>query len=153
MLKGAISPLHRSKVVVAYLDGRRLKGHLHNLSTAINFFRLYPEEVSAENAGVEIKFEEVKAVFFVKDFAGDPKRRDLSDAEPHEHGRALQVIFKDGEKITGVSETFHREKVGFFLFPADRGGNSLRIFVVNRNVVSVVSMPNVKAAVASQHKV
>jgi hypothetical protein len=149
MLKGAISPFHRSKVVVAYLDGRRLKGRLHTLSTALNFFRLFPEESSPENAGIEIKFEEVKAVFFVKDFVGDSQRRDLSDAQPHEHGRVLQITFKDGEKITGVSETYHREKIGFFLFPADRDGNNVRIFVVNQNVLRVTPLQSTKAAASS----
>jgi small nuclear ribonucleoprotein (snRNP)-like protein len=145
------TPLRRSKVVVACLDGRRLKGHLHNLSTAINFFRLYPEEDSPENAGTEIKFEEIKAVFFVKDIDGDPKRHDSYEAHPHQHGRPLEVTFKDGEKIRGVSETFHREKVGFFLFPADPNGNNVRIFVVNRNIASVEPMQTAKPLAAAHH--
>lgn len=140
MLKGAVSPFQHSKVVVAYVDGRRVKGHLHNLCTSINFLRLYPEEDSPEDAAVEIKFEELKAVFFVKDFSGDRARHDDTEAQPREHGRVLEVTFRDGEKVTGSSETFHREKIGFFLFPADEGGNNIRIFVVNQNVVTVRSV-------------
>lgn len=126
-----------NRVVIACLDGRRLHGHVYNFSMAKDNFWLFPEEDSAEHEGTEVLLEDLKAVFFVKDFAGDPDRHDLLQTKPRGHGRPLEVTFQDGERIAGTSEAYNPARTGFFLFPFDKAGNNIRIFVVNKNVRQV----------------
>jgi len=79
----------------------------------------------------------VKAIFFVKDFAGNRERKDCYDALDSAHGRKLEVTCSDGEKILGTTEAYNPKKSGFFMFPADRDSNNSRIFIVNANVSTV----------------
>lgn len=125
-----------SKLVVACLDGRRLKGYVFNFSPLRDRFRLFPEANSPPDAGRDVELADLKALFFVKDFAGNPQYKEhyLTDGG---RGRKLEVTFKDGEKIVGTTEAWSPQKPGFFLFPADAMTNNLRVFVVNRNVVLV----------------
>lgn len=134
---GSVRPNNPNRVVVACLDGRRLKGHVYNFSMVKESFYLFPEEDSAEHEGVEVLLKDLKAIFFVKNFAGDPERRDILQAQPHGHGRAIEVTFPDGEIVTGTSEAYNPARTGFFLFPFDQAGNNIRIFVVNKNVREV----------------
>lgn len=127
-------PNNPNRVVVACLDGRRLKGHVYNFSMVKESFVLFPEELSSEHAGIDVPLKDLKAIFFVRDFAGDPERRDISRMTPQGHGRAIEVTFQDGESIAGTSEAYNPARTGFFLFPFDQGGNNIRIFVVNKNV-------------------
>jgi len=132
----------KAKVVVAYLDGRRLKGYVYDFSAVKDVFFLFPDDGHADHVqpsehGTAIKMAELKAVFFVKEFAGDPKYNEVIPAEMHRHGRKVEVTFSDGEKRFGVTEAYNRQKPGFFLFPADPKSNNDHIFVVNKNVKDV----------------
>lgn len=129
-----------NKVVVACLDGQRLKGYVYNFSALKPLFRLFPEEHSPQQSGADIKFDAVKAVFFVKDFAGSGRPRSY-DAKTLGHGRGLEVTFADGEKIIGATEGYNPQKLGFFMFPADPESNNQRIFVVNKNAQQVKLLP------------
>jgi hypothetical protein len=125
-----------SKLVVACLDGRRLKGYVFNFSPLREHFRLFPEANSPPEAGTDLELAGLKALFFVKDFAGNPRYTEHYDLNG-ERGRKLEVTFKDGETIIGTTEAWTPRKLGFFLFPADARTNNLRVFVVNRNVAQV----------------
>ncbi len=125
-----------SKLVVACLDGRRLKGYVFNFSPLRERFRLFPEANSAPESGTDVKLADLKALFFVKDFAGNPHYKEHYESNGF-RGRRLEVAFKDGEKIIGTTEAWNPQKLGFFLFPTDPKTNNLRIFVVNRNVTQV----------------
>jgi hypothetical protein len=125
-----------NKVVVAFLDGRRLKGHVYDFSALKDHCRLFPEGDTSQSQGVDLAFRDLKAVFFVKDFAGHPGHHDLNDLKPG-HGRALQVTFPDGEKIVGTTEAYNPQRPGFFLFPVDPESNNIRIYVVAKNTSEV----------------
>ena len=77
--------------------------------------------------------KDLKAVFFVRDFNGNRGYQESQTVEGQRHGRRLEVIFRDGEKLVGTSEAYNPQKLGFFLFPADGKSNNSRIFIVNRN--------------------
>ena len=132
-----VRPNNPNRVVVACLDGRRLKGHVYNFSMTKEKFFLFPEEESAQRESVEVALKDLKAIFFVKTFLGDPERRDITPARPQGHGKAIEVTFQDGESIAGTSEAYNPARPGFFLFPFDQAGNNIRIFVVNKNVREV----------------
>jgi hypothetical protein len=126
-----------NKVVVACLDGRRLKGYVANFLPTRDTFRLFPSENSPHDAGSDVKLSALKAIFFVKDFEGHKERHDAYDVKTAGHGRKLAVTFPDGEKIIGTTEAYNPQKIGFFLFPADPESNNIRIFIVNRETLKV----------------
>lgn len=78
---------------------------------------------------------ELKSVFSVKDFKGDPgytaRRFEESDRPT---GRKVEVTFYDGEVIVGATMGYDPKRIGFFVIPADPQANNLRVFVVNKAV-------------------
>jgi hypothetical protein len=126
-----------NKVVVAFLDGRRLKGYVFNFSALREAFRLFPEQTSRQEEGTNVLIKDLKAVFFVKDFIGNPEYHESYDVSPSAHGRKIEVQFTDGETIVGLTEGYNPQKLGFFVFPADPNSNNLRVFVINKNARKV----------------
>ncbi len=120
-----------NKVVVRYSDGRVLKG------TTEDFFPNRPSFHLRQVGATELQdilCKELKAVFFVKDFAGDPKRNeergfgratiDIS------RGKKIAIRFKDGELVFGYTLTYMPDRSGFFITPSDPSSNNMRIYVL-----------------------
>lgn len=126
-----------NKVVVACMDGRRLKGYLYNFSALKDFFDLLPQENPLNTRGCHVDLKNVKAVFFVKDFVGSPERQQNNSAASDKHGRRIAVTCKDGEVMIGMTEGYNPQKLGFFMFPVDDTDNNIRVFVINMNIVGV----------------
>jgi hypothetical protein len=124
----------RAKVVVAFLDGRRLKGYTNDFSPVRDHFFLFPEGVEQKpgDRGTAVRVADLKALFFVKDFAGTVAQTDASGVSQLS-GKRIEVTFSDGEKLIGSSVAYNPRNLGFFMQPAEPGNNE-RIFVVNRNV-------------------
>jgi hypothetical protein len=114
-------------VVVHFDDGKILKGTSVDFSPARPSFHLQ-EDGSGEIT--EIAIAGLKAVFFVKSYAGDPVHKDDQDAERAGFGKRLQVIFRDGEKMSGYTSGYAPNRPAFFMFPADPESNNEKIFVV-----------------------
>lgn len=125
------------KAIVAYLDGRRLKGHILDFSATRGYFHMYPADDPVHAKASMIQVAELKAVFFVKDFAGNKEHADSRAGVPPKQGKRVEVTFSDGEIIVGSTEDFNRMKIGFFLSPVDPESNNIRIFAVNKNVRDV----------------
>jgi hypothetical protein len=126
-----------NKVVVAYLDGRRSRGCVFDFSPLKDTFRLVVQSDLRQQSGSEVALNDLKAVFFVKDFRGDRKYKESKKFEEGKAGRRIEVTFSDGEKVVGTTQAYNPKSKGFFVFPADPKSNSLRIFVVNWNVRDV----------------
>jgi hypothetical protein len=126
-----------NRAVVAFLDGRRLKGYIFNFSALKDSFRLFPDEAGQQKAGTDVLIKDLKAVFFVRDFAGHPEYQEQPAEETPKHGRKIEVSFKDGEKVSGMTDAYNAQKLGFFIFPIDPRSNNVRIFVVNKNAHQV----------------
>jgi len=124
---------HANKVVVAFLDGRRLKGYVFNFSALRDTFRLFPTETAHHEEGKDVLMKDLKAVFFVKTFEGDPKYHESDALNELKHGRKIEALFRDGEKIVGSTEGYNAQKLGFYIFPADPKSNNMRVFVINKN--------------------
>jgi len=127
----------RAKVVVAYLDGRRLKGYTNDFSPVRDQFYLFPESLNPKpgERGTPVRVAELKAVFFVKDFVGNAVSRQATAAPLP--GKKIEVTFADGEKLVGSSVAYNPRNLGFFMQPANPADNNERIFVINRNVKQV----------------
>lgn len=121
-----------TQVVVGFLDGRRLKGYVFAFSALRDRCTVFPSETAKAEEGEEVNVKDLKGIFFIQD-PPPPKR-------PALHGRQLEVLFPDGEKVRGWTEGYSPERKGFFMVPdeeTDPVGKILRIFVVNANVKKV----------------
>ncbi len=127
-------PTQANKVVVAFLDGRRVRGYVYNFSPIRDAFSVFPKENSPKQDAVEVKMKDLKAVFFVKDFVGNREYQGDSLPERLQRGRKIEAAFTDGETLLGATEAYHPQKLGFFMFLADPKSNNTRVFVVNKNL-------------------
>ena len=121
-----------NKVVVRYLDGRVLKGHTNDfLPTKDSFHLTRLDEPAAKP--VEVHLRELKAIFFVRDFTGNPQHIDRKEFDPSQPlmGRKIQVLFKDGELLVGTTQGYQPGRTGFFVTPADPESNHYRCFVIS----------------------
>lgn len=88
----------------------------------------------------DIKTEDLKAVFFVKDFEGRPEYSEVKifpERLPTSKGRKIAVLFKDNELLTGFTLAYDKNRPGFFMMPADEMSNNDRIYVVASAVKEV----------------
>lgn len=120
-----------NKVVVRYSDGHVLKGTTEDFFPSRPGFHLRP---LAGSEVLDIRCKDLKAVFFVKDFAGDPKRHEARGFERAttdiSRGKKIAIRFKDGELVFGFTLTYMPDRSGFFITPADPASNNLRIYVL-----------------------
>ena len=128
----------RIKVVVRYANGRVLKGYTQDFFPNKNRFHLFPTD-KPDAPGVDVSVKDLKAIFLVRDFAGDPHYVERKKYEKGEKpsGRRLEVTFLDGELVVGATLGYDRNRPGFFILPADPKSNNVRIFVVASAVKQV----------------
>jgi uncharacterized protein DUF6982 len=76
--------------------------------------------------------KDLKAVFFVKDFVGQPKHQARQEFDPTRPamGRKIKVVFSDGEVLVGTTQGYQPGRSGFFMLPADQESNIERCYVV-----------------------
>ena len=125
------------KVVVRYIDGRVIKGTTLNFDPQKPTFSLRLHDAPTSEERVPVRLSELKAVFFVRDFAGNPDYNDSKDFVRPLTGRRMAVRFADGESLVGASLTYDETRDGFFLFPADSQSNNERVYVLRNTVVAV----------------
>ena len=118
--------MEANKVVVKFKDKKMLKG------TTSDFFPNKSQfHLNVQNGEIlDVKVESLKAIFFVKDYEGNKDRKKAYQDELTGTGRKMQVDFSDGETIIGYPLGYSPDRQGFYLTPADEGGNNIRIFVV-----------------------
>jgi hypothetical protein len=119
------------KIVVRYTDGKILKGHVQDFHPSRPQFSLWPSINATPKERVVVAVGRLKAVFFVRDFNGNPGYKgQAAAATPRGQGRRVEVTFNDGESITGTTLNYRPDGQGFFVSPADPDDNNTRIFVV-----------------------
>ncbi len=126
-----------NKVVIRYRDHRLLKG------TTADFYPDKPEFHVHEGGegghpALTIRVSELKAVFFVRTYEGNPKHQpaDTGTQVPGQ-GRKLEVTFQDGEVLRGFTFGYNPGRQGFFVVPSDPEDNNQRVFVVNAAVKKI----------------
>lgn len=126
----------QNKIVARYADGRILKGYTGDFLPTKATFHLMAFEAAPGAKPVEITVAELKALFFVKDLAGNSKQNDLLEFQPGQPapGRKIRVDFKDGEKLVGTTQGYDPSRAGFFVVPVDPRSNNIRCFVVARAI-------------------
>ncbi len=128
------------KVVVRYVSGKIIKGFTQDFLPNKDRFHLHPaNKPSGDVPAMEILVKDLKALFFVKDFGGDPQhveRKKYMEGE-HPQGRKVEVTFSDGEVMVGTTLGYDPNRPGFFIFPADPKCNNIRVFAVTTSVKKV----------------
>jgi hypothetical protein len=117
------------KLVVRYIDGRMLKGYSQEFTASSASLHVWPSLASEASERITVPLAHLKAVFFVRDFEGNPERRDDSSQASRTHGRRVAVTFLDGEVIVGTTLNYSAEAIGFFIRPVDDSSNNVRVFV------------------------
>jgi hypothetical protein len=129
------------KVVVRYLNGTLVKGYTFDFSPRAREFHVFPDRRATSDPR-RVHVTDLKAVFSVKTFDGDPRycERKAFALRPGV-GHRVEVTFRDGEVLVGTVRSASTDNLGFFLTPADPASNNLRVFVVGTAVARVRPMP------------
>lgn len=129
-----------NEVVAHYTDGRIVKGVSLDVDPARPTCHIRPPG----NPTVEVKLLDLKALYFVKDLAGDAARKDGDTLEPSDErargAYAIELEFADGERLVGLTVRFPPVRPFFFVLPADPASNNARI-LVNRAAVVKMGQP------------
>jgi hypothetical protein len=139
----------RSEKVVIQLADRRIKGYLDSPNwNTIEELLSHAPPGSPEtfrirrldtNHSEEIPTKDIKAVFYVNCFDGDPEHKPLNfhTRAPIVHGIWMRLQFRDGEIMEGIVHNSTRYLVdpGFFLVPTDPGSNNKLVYVVKNLLV------------------
>jgi hypothetical protein len=120
------------KVVVHYGNGKVIKGFTGDFFPNKELFHLF---VATDPTGlaIEVLLKDLKGVFFVRDFIGDPQYNEQKIFFKGEkgHGRKLEVICIDDELFVGSTLGYDPSRKGFFVFPVDPNSNNIRVFLVS----------------------
>jgi hypothetical protein len=128
------------KLVVRFTNGTTFKGFSQDFNPARGQFSLWPSLTAAKHEGVVVPVNQLKAVFFVRDFAGDPGYVEQKMYGHPSQGRRIEVTFKDGEVLFGSTLVYKPDAAGFFVTPGDPKTNNTRVFVA-AGAVSGVRFP------------
>ena len=124
-------------VVARYRDGRMIKGTTQDFAAHKPDFHVY-EGGDEGSQATKIAIADLKALFFVKSYEGDPDHQPSQDLTAvRGQGRKIRVTFADGEELAGFCMGYSPDRAGFFVVPADATGNNTRVFVVNAAVGGV----------------
>lgn len=142
----------QTRIVVLHADGRRIKGFSRVFNPIEPVFHVRVADASGETGEVlELRFADVQAVFFVRDFAFDRDRREDYEPEkdlgpmtrpPDVGGQSLEVDTTWGETLVGLTYDYRSDQPGFFLFPTDPMNRTLnleRAYLLNESVTEVRS--------------
>ena len=131
-----------TRVVARFTDGTTMMGTTQDFFPNRPAFHVLPQ---GGGAGIEVRCRQLKGLFFVKTFEGDPKRKDLrgfvAAAPETAQGKKIAVRFRDGEILCGYSLSYAPDREGFFIFPADAGSNNTRVFVITAATAEVKAGP------------
>ena len=127
----AVSVAHTAvdwgKVVARFKDGRIVRGYTNDFDPSKAHLHVSSDLRDGEST--IILLSDLKALFFVRDFAGDPTRVEDTFFSETPNGDRLEVTFWDNEVIIGSTQSYRAEGEGFFLQPADPRSNNLSVFV------------------------
>jgi hypothetical protein len=121
-----------NKVVVRLIDGQMIKGMTADFFPGKDIFHVTVTNAPAGAKPVEIFTKDMKSLFFVKDFAGDPQHVNQNEFDPARPpvGRRIRVVFRDGEVLVGITPGYQPGRQGLFVIPADARSNNERCYVI-----------------------
>ena len=119
----------RKRVVIRKLDKGLIKGFLDPQGYLASEF----EVLDRDGHIVHVPLSQVKGVFFVRDFSGNPDRaeRKIFRSRPRLAGLWVRMTFKDNEVLEALlpNNLLTVDPLGFLVTPPDVYSNNLRIFI------------------------
>jgi hypothetical protein len=132
------------KVVLHFSKQHLLKGYLADFNSTAPLLTVYPAGPDPAAAPVPVNVHDLKAIFYVRSFEGNPDYREETLVGGREWPalRIMKVRFRDGETLAGYVSDYDPEALGFWLSPIDLNSNNARVFVLNASVVDVWEVPH-----------
>jgi hypothetical protein len=135
------------KVVAHFVSDRLVKGTTQDFLPSRD--RLHIQTTDGDSVDVSVR--DLKALFFVRDLAGDKDhvRAHGFPAQPSSHaqGKKVAVLFGDDELACGYTTSYTPDREAFFMVPADPNSNNLRVYVVMRAAKEIALGPAADALV------
>jgi hypothetical protein len=128
----AASSIGWQKVIARFIDGRIVAGYTNDFHPTKQ--RLHLSSNPRHGESTSIPLVRLKALFFVREFSGNPTLVESKDFIDPPKGRKVEVTFHDNEVMVGSTLGYRGEGNGFFLHPADGRSNNLRVFVTAAGV-------------------
>lgn len=128
-----------NKVVAHFLGGKLAKGYTFDFNQNRDSFHVSSAPDMKED-GTIVYHEELKALFFVKTFEGNPGYEDPIFSEENLKnlvGMKLKIMFKDGEVMYATTFGYSPARRGFFVYPIDKKCNNNKVFVITSSTTSV----------------
>lgn len=128
-----------NRVVVRTRDKRRIRGFTWDFAPNRETFHVVDpfDETKVE----ELALSDLKAVFYVKSFVGEPGRKGpppfTKESFAGVPGLKLKITFLDGEVMYGTTNGYQPNRAGFFVLPADPDSNNERVYVITAATKSV----------------
>ncbi|MBI5666172.1 MAG: hypothetical protein HZC49_13945 [Nitrospirae bacterium] len=122
-----------NKIVLRFINGNIWKGQTSDFFPNKHHFHI--QQLNGEI--VEVDINQLKAIFFVKDYSGNKNHIKRYNDTVTGAGRKVRVTFFDGECITGYTQGYSPDRQGFFVIPADMKGNNERIYVIRGSIISI----------------
>jgi hypothetical protein len=118
------------KLVARFTDGSVVKGAALDFAPSKSLFHMTLKS-SPVGTPFPIHTDSLKALFYVKDFAGDPQHVDKQefDSPPPPGAHRIRAAFNDGEVLVGTTTVYRPGLHGFFLKPADPESNNELCYV------------------------
>jgi len=120
------------KVVARFNDGSIVRGYTNDFDPSKAHMHISSDLRDGEST--IILLSDLKALFFVREFAGNPMREDDKFFSQTPNGDRMEVTFLDNEVMVGSTQSYLAEGQGFFLQPADPRSNNLSVFVTAAGV-------------------
>jgi hypothetical protein len=131
----------RARVVARFLDGHLLKGYAHNFDPQKPILEVHARDGSEAERPIRARLADLKAVFFVRDFDGNPAYDECKAFDAAFTGRRLSVQFTDGDVLVGTTFSYDPDRAGFFLFPADPTSDNEKVYINASAVAKVTKLP------------
>ena len=119
------------RVVVHFKNGKLVKGYTRDFKHASRVFSVALAQNSHKGSSIDIV--DLKALFFVKTFAGDKNYFEKNRFEDINGsnlvGYKVKVEFPDGEIMRGTTPDYKKIFTGFYVKPLDPESNNKMVYV------------------------
>ena len=109
-----------NKVVARFADGRVIKGITADFFQNKEIFHLRPANAAEADKPMEISTKELKALFFVRDYQGQPQHVEKKEFDPAQP--EAEAIAINGDRIVAVGSTAEIRALAGTTTPIDLGG-------------------------------
>lgn len=129
-------PLHQA--VLYFLNGDVWQGWILSWNIETDGFQFLKRDDLPDRKESYVRFYELKAVAFVRDFDGELTKRLLRIKTPRS-GHRMRIVFADQEELTGYILDWRDPGNKFYFFPDSMGDNIL-FFLIERHTVKEMAV-------------